>query len=1029
MNRSDDQREVRLAELLAEALPELRAGGPVQTTSYQTRYPDLAKDLLPLMGTMADLDRAAASWKDVRFPPDAAPSTIGRAGAADPFPTLGDPAAGPAENPTQPSPPAGNFPGPTRSVPETIGRYQLLERLGVGGMGKVYKAYDPQLRRWVALKVPRFDGPEEHQTLGQQRFLREARSAALIRHAHVCPIYDVGEHQGMPYVVMAYVEGQSLAARLAGDRRFEDLQEAAALVRQVAEALEAVHAHGIIHRDLKPGNILLDRAGQVLLTDFGLARQADDSEHLTAEGMLLGTPAFMAPEQAACETARIGPWTDLYSLGVVFYRMITGRLPFEGPTHALIFKIVYETPPPPSRFRKGLDPALDAILCKALARLPQERYQSAREFAEALEQWSKGTARGPRLPNQADAPRVAGKEASLQGSPVAGSPLTPGVSGGGRFPGTPVQSELPNEGFPWGTIHPSETPAGQIITPVPRKPPGKRRGRPPVAICLALALLMAGGLIYLGIALVFHDTPDPVKKDGPPRTDAPKDGSNPAPPKRERVPRRALVISVSNYLYANPLNYGGTNANTGDLVKTLHRHWHFPNSEMVELGDGAALARPQAPRKRVIEQTVTGFLDSSQPADTIVVLFAGHAVELDKQAYLVPVEGDLGDSKTLIPLAWLYDKLAKGPGREKVLILDVCRFDPDRGQERPSPGPMGAVLDAALQKPPAAVQVWSSCVAGQQSYESAQGSLFLRALCHSLADKSLTRISKSTKPLPLDLWHGKVSAFITTALKEWHLSQTPRLTSAESSDPAGRGAIQSILDEIETIPPAKVMAALRTERLKFEVLPRFSARTMKQYRADYPSLQELDRKLRDNPRDFPLIRAVRQATRVLEENAQAFSETLIGQKFPLPPQEKTRLMRYQTKVVASMISKLQDALEALKEAGTGLDQEESKRWQANYEFVLAKLLARLIFVHEYSLMLAMARKDNLPLLKPGQTGWRLASAPKMQNRELHIKKLLRDRKAALDSLMKKHPGTPWEVLARREGVTNLGLEWQPFGSQ
>jgi hypothetical protein len=275
------------------------------------------------------------------------------------------------------------------------------------------------------------------------------------------------------------------------------------------------------------------------------------------------------------------------------------------------------------------------------------------------------------------------------------------------------------------------------------------------------------------------------------------------------------------------------------------------------------------------------------------------------------------------------------------------------------------------------------------------------------------------------LWHGKVSAFITTALKERQLSQTPRLTNKEWNDPAGRAAIQRILDEIETIPPARVMAALRTERLKFEVLPPFSTRTMEQYRADYPSLQELDRKLRDNPRDFPLIRAVRQATRVLEENAQAFSETLIGQKFPLPAQEKARLMRYQTKVVASMIGKLQDALEALKEAGAGLDREESKRWQANYEYVLAKLLARLIFVHEYCLMLAMARKDNLPLLKPGQNRRRLASAPKMQNREANIRKLLRDRKAVLESLMKKHPGTPWEMLARRESVTYLGLEWQP----
>src|SRR6516165_8964084 len=173
-------------------------------------------------------------------------------------------------------------------IPAQIGRYCILGRLGAGGMGTVYKAQDPQLNRIVALKLPRFDGPAHGLVLRVQRFQREARAAASIRHPHVCPIYDVGEHEGQPYVVMAYIEGESLATHLARQGRYENPYQAVNLIRQVLDALETVHSHGIIHRDLKPSNILLDTAGRAILTDFGLARPTDDSEGLTSEGIVVG---------------------------------------------------------------------------------------------------------------------------------------------------------------------------------------------------------------------------------------------------------------------------------------------------------------------------------------------------------------------------------------------------------------------------------------------------------------------------------------------------------------------------------------------------------------------------------------------------------------------------------------------------------------------------------------------------------------------------------------------------------------------
>jgi serine/threonine protein kinase/WD40 repeat protein len=278
-----------------------------------------------------------------------------------------------------------------------LGTFRILAKLGEGGMGIVYKAEDTGLRRLVAIKVPRFDKLHLHDSTSRQRFLREARAAAPIRHPNVCPIYSVGEHHGVPYVVMAFVEGHSLAEQLAGRSRQADCHEAVKLARQVAEGLAAVHAAGVIHRDLKPANILLDKSGQAVLTDFGLARPEQDTEHLTAEGSMVGTLAYMPPEQASGERD-LDRRADIYSLGVVLYELLAGRLPFQGSATRVMGQMLSRNPPPPSQFRPDLDPALESIVLKAMARELENRYASAEAFADALRVWAPPT--GPEVDSE-----------------------------------------------------------------------------------------------------------------------------------------------------------------------------------------------------------------------------------------------------------------------------------------------------------------------------------------------------------------------------------------------------------------------------------------------------------------------------------------------------------------------------------------------------------------------------------------------------------------------------------------------------
>jgi serine/threonine protein kinase len=369
----------------------------------------------------------------------------------------GRPTAG-AQAPTSP----GSRIDASPRLPEQFGRYRILQKLGQGGMATVYLAEDTQLDRKVALKIPQLKEDDRSSTL--QRFLREAQAAAKLSHPNICPVHDFGEIGGIHYLSMAYLEGKALSHFLRS-RRPVPQRQAALLTRKVALALQEAHARGVVHRDLKPSNIMIDQRKEPIVMDFGLAQRVDTKDiRLTREGVILGTPAYMSPEQAAGEVGLMGPCCDIYSLGVILYEMLTGQLPFEGPLAVVLAQVLTQTPPPPSSLRPDLDPRLEAICQQAMARKPAERFPSMEAFAAALSQYL----------------TTSGK--------------------------TPAETALRSTSK---TYRPSaeENPFGELVAesgPVPvRKAPGDRRSRWGWRIPLAASLTVALGLL-LGVVFIIR---------------------------------------------------------------------------------------------------------------------------------------------------------------------------------------------------------------------------------------------------------------------------------------------------------------------------------------------------------------------------------------------------------------------------------------------------------------------------------------------------------------------------------------------
>ena len=358
------EQEERLAALLDELSETRGPAAQSRLESLAAAHPDLAGQLRELFAAMSMVEAVAEE------------STIfERDGAFEP-PTHG---SWPAAN-------GGFLPGST-PLPAAFGDYELHEEIGRGGMGVVYRATQKSLGRTVALKMLLRRDLASAADLA--RFRSEAEAAARLDHPGIVSIFEVGECDGHPFYSMQFVEGTTLARRLAAGRM--PPREAAALLAKVADAVQAAHDRGVLHRDLKPSNILIDAVGEPHVSDFGLAKRLEGDASVTHTGAILGTPCYMSPEQAAGSRGDVGPTSDVWSLGAILYQMLTGRPPFQAATPMDTLLAVLESDPPvPRSLERGVDRDLEMIALKSLQKPQDLRYSSAAELASDLRSFLAG---------------------------------------------------------------------------------------------------------------------------------------------------------------------------------------------------------------------------------------------------------------------------------------------------------------------------------------------------------------------------------------------------------------------------------------------------------------------------------------------------------------------------------------------------------------------------------------------------------------------------------------------------------------
>jgi formylglycine-generating enzyme required for sulfatase activity/predicted Ser/Thr protein kinase len=381
-----------------------------------------------------------------------------------------------------------------RELPEQFGRYRIIRRLGAGGMGSVYLAEDTRLKRKVALKVAHIGGSKIRHVLG--RFYREAEAAAGLDHPGLCKVYDVGEIDNVHYLTMEYIEGTTLADLIDGKSNVSQ-RHAAAIIGNLALALQEAHAKSVVHRDLKPANVMIRQTGRKapVIVDFGLAQQVNTSGmRLTRTGQVIGTPYYMSVEQVKGERDAIGPGCDIYALGVILYELLTGQVPFDGANPmAVISQILTKQATLPSTLRPDLDPRLEAICLKAMAKEIGDRYTSMAELGAALNDYLLSSAVASSSPSPARPDWPAAGSSRHQDSDTLMDQFFEELAS--ENAAAPIIDSRPR------------AKAKSIVPPVPGHGDESRRPRwPLIAAAAGLGLILLGFIIYVNADRIHRGT-------------------------------------------------------------------------------------------------------------------------------------------------------------------------------------------------------------------------------------------------------------------------------------------------------------------------------------------------------------------------------------------------------------------------------------------------------------------------------------------------------------------------------------------
>jgi hypothetical protein len=543
-------------------------------------------------------------------------------------------------------------------------------------------------------------------------------------------------------------------------------------------------------------------------------------------------------------------------------------------------------------------------------------------------------------------------------------------------------------------------------------------------------------------------TQNPIPR--PPIMTQPTTPVPPPPSSFDNMPRRMFAVVPSNYYYANPVSTGTEQFAVQNLLYQFADMMKIPPKNVVMVSD-----RPQTgqravpPIKAVIEENLTRFLNSCRPYDRIVVFFMGHGVEIEGIPYLMPLEGEKDKADDLIPLDVLFQKLGQCSARQKVLVLDVCRFDPTKGEERGTVDPMGLAFDSMLQNPPPGVQVFTACTAGQYSYElesnsqefgRVNGGLMLSAF-PDLRQRLANANSKPEDPLPIEALASGV-AIRTKRIAEFFKFSTPQ-TPKMYGNPLETGLLQEA--NLPPAPPVEVkLAGVFTEGVasEQEIRDLFSpitglppvkreggATPGNNGQLDYSSLPPFAKKAiepyKNDGKSTPVRLLVEEAVRLMKEE----DKVVLNLRFTAPAANQQAENAFKTmientqKQVSLTQYKLTVILDELK-MQSGDRDKEPKLWQAIYDYVCARLEARIAYLYEYNAQLGNIRRE-FPARDPAvHSGWQLASREKIGDRDAS-----KNHKSALKYLEKiatEHGGTPWGMLAKREKVTSLGLDWVPL---